>query len=126
MNIQVLKAKTEDYDKGLLIANPIQNYPGWRTFVNDRDMVLRLNFLRYHAKLLRERFGKASFLWQGSEFKFHCWLLSLDDKAKLLVMTAKGKGTCYEVITSMDDKPQSADIPTVLAFIRTMDKEPAK
>lgn len=48
----------------------------------------------------RERFhkifGKPDFHYRG-EFDFHCWSLDFQEN-NYIILTAKGKGTCYEVV----------------------------
>ena len=67
----------------------------------------------------RKLWGKPSFCWKGSEFYFHCWVLRLGEKGIVLVLTAKGKGTCYEAVTQMPGgELPGVDIRAIIRFLK--------
>lgn len=61
------------------------------------------SLLSENRKLFKKLWGKQNFCWTG-EFRFWVWVHELPD-CQLIVMTAPGKGTCYEyVLTGQKQK----------------------
>lgn len=71
------------------------------------------------ANLLRI-FGNPDFTWTG-EFRFNCYCLELNDDSqygiRVLVLTAAGKGTCYELIQE-EGVPKRKDL--AVTFLEEM------
>jgi hypothetical protein len=107
-DVAVLCAKTADYSSQTpnLQVNNIWNIPkihSWMMDRHERNLIMH-DLLSDNRKKFKSIFGPPSFYFQ-SEFKFHCWVISLgsilsNGSAQLLILTANGKGTCYEAIIS--------------------------
>jgi hypothetical protein len=122
MKIQKLKMTACDYTSGRVITESL-NYNLKVTnflFTRNRLVAHLMGNRRRHAKFIRihrifqdnrdnfqELFGKQSFVYQG-EANFYCWYLDIDG-LQLLVLTAKGVGTCYEVVKKAIDSEYDID-----------------
>lgn len=113
--VVILKARSAQYENGEIKTNPIQNYSWYRKWRTDKD-ILRSHIYADNRKKLRDVFGKPSFCYRG-EFYFHCWLLGLGGKAKLLILTAKEKGTCFEVVLEERGNKVVGDEDTIINFM---------
>lgn len=131
MKIEVLREiKAKDYSSGSLASNPIQNgiyrqggrgsdlAECWTRIVTDGRLLQRA--VGDNRKRFLKKFGKPAFHYQG-EFDFHCWPLLITEKGRqstLLVMTAAGKGTCYEYLSGEQDEQLVVKFLKMIARMR--------
>ncbi len=105
MKWQRLKAKRAEYDGETIKTVVVENSPDvlhWLTDTESREIWdRRIRLTGDNRQSFRAIFGKPSFCWKGSEFYFHCWLLKPENMGPILLLTAKGKGTCYEAVTGL-------------------------
>ena len=116
--VEVLGAKSEEYATKKFEVNNILSFPKIRNWLLDESLNNGLILGRFYAdnrKELREILGKPSFCYRG-EFYFHCWVVDLG-KAQLLILTAKDKGTCHEVITHREGKKIRKDLGCIIEFL---------
>jgi len=136
MKVTKLKARALDYSSEYLVTESMENFPDYRDWLSSYlhsqgKAKLSLDNFKLRSRRLhgdnRDRFrrlwGKPSFCWKG-EFYYHCWLFNLDNKATVLVLTAKGKGTCWELVTHFGKKKVSNDFETILRFIKQTTCQP--
>jgi hypothetical protein len=101
-----LKAHRSEMDRGYIDGKDVTNFPKileWMTTTESRELwEQRIRLTGDNRKNFRDIFGKPSFCWKG-EFYFHCWLLEVPG-AKLLLLTAKEKGTCYDLLIGHERK----------------------
>jgi hypothetical protein len=115
MNIKKLKAKAAQYGSEIQ-TDPVQNWDWYQNeWRNNFDFILS-DLFQDNRNRFREIWGKPSFCWRG-EFYFHCWLLDIDGKAQMLVLTSKGKGTAYEVVFKRDGKKIRKDKNSLIQFM---------
>jgi hypothetical protein len=149
MKVTKLKARALDYSSRCLVTVAVENFPDYRNWYSRGKARLSLDkfpdyrnwYSQSKARLSLDKFkvrsrrlhgdnrdrfrrlwGKPSFCWKG-EFYFHCWLFNLDNKATALVLTAKGKGTCWEMVTHFG-KEVDYNIETVIRFIKQTLSQP--
>lgn len=121
-DVKFLKMKRSDYE-GDWVGEPIQNFPEWQFAMQkywnwgvSRKMFDKgCRISGDNRAKFKKHFGKCAFTF-SSEFYFHGWLVDLGT-AQVIVLTAKGKGTCYEVLVSKDGEKVRKDIPKVLEFM---------
>jgi hypothetical protein len=115
---KILKARAKDYDRGgRFDTNPIENFYEIHQWLRDNQQwVWESRLHGDNRKALRDVFGKPSFCWRGS-FYFHCWVVDLGE-AQVLVLTAREKGTCYELIVSRDGEKIRKDKQAVIDFLK--------
>lgn len=121
-DVKFLKMKGSDYRDQVKQSSPIENFPEFMPWSQkffgagcSREAFDRgIRMTRDNRKTFKEHFGKCAFVFKGSEFYFHGWLADLGT-VEVIVLTAKGKGTCFEVVTNYGlDK---YNIRTVLQFM---------
>jgi hypothetical protein len=132
-----LKAKSADYEEGRIKATGFMNY--WNnegdpltlfqrevldlgSLAEGEDINLCDMTLMYkdNRKELREKFGPCSFTFRGFEF-YYCYLLELKSEkgsAELLILTAKDKGTCFEVVQERNSKPVECCQYVIIDFMK--------
>lgn len=112
----VLPAKASDYGEKLM-TNPVENYPEYRKWIDKalKNPVGCSVMLGDNRKRFRAMFGKPSFVYTG-EFRYDCWLVGIGT-GSVLVLTAKGKGTCYEVPTEWNGERLEKNVKKVLEFM---------
>jgi len=118
MNYKILKAKSKDYSSAAFETCAVENFNEIWEWIRSNELgLLRSRFFSDNRKALRKLFGKPSFCWRGSEFYYHCWVVDLGE-AQVLVLTAKGKGTCHEIIVKRDGKEIPSHKQTVIDFLK--------
>ena len=123
MKFEKLKAKAADYSNGVIQAIDVGNFHEILSWMTDVDSFRqRIGLSGDNRDNFRSVFGKPSFCWKGSEFYFKCYLLRLET-VMLLVMTAKNKGTCYELVQEYNGDEQSKDIEEVIRFLDWLSKQ---
>jgi hypothetical protein len=138
MKVTKLKARASDYSSRFLVTVAVGNFPDYRDWLSSYlysrgKAKLSLDNFKLRSRRLhgdnRDRFrrlwGKPSFCWKG-EFYYHCWLFNLDNKATVLVLTAKGKGTCWELVTRTGPTVgyRQGNVETVIRFIKQTLSQP--
>jgi hypothetical protein len=121
MKVTKLKARASDYISGTLLTSAVECFemknkivklfPGKR-----KDHVLD-KLTGFHRDRFQALWGNPSFCWHGYHY-FYCWLLNLDDKATILVFTAKEHGTEYELVNRLNGQPVKNHLPTVMKFFK--------
>jgi len=119
----ILPATTREYRGGSLhraqmISLSIENYPEYRKWSHKTsmpDIIKTSRLFQDNRKTFRKLLGPRSFLYRG-EFAFDCWLVDLHT-VQLLVLTAKGKGTCYEAVTHRNGVKIQEDVPKIIKFL---------
>jgi hypothetical protein len=122
-DIRFLPLARSDYKDGVIIGEPIQNFPEWQVWMQkywgqgvSREMFDKgCETTTDNRAKFRKHFGKRAFTFR-SEFFFDGWRVDLGT-TEVLVLTAKGKGTCYEVVTWKDGVVMRTDINRVLEFM---------
>ena len=101
---KVLSARIKDYGTKFHTTsiNNFDRVNRWLLKIWDEDFGRNIRLHGDNREVFRKIFGKPSFHFR-SEFDFHCWLLKLGRK-QMLVLTAKGKGTSYELVND-DTEP---------------------
>jgi hypothetical protein len=128
-DVRPLPMTAAQFRNGEVVTYAVQNYHEYH--MRDIEMYGRMRALpraesralfdRQHLivgdnrKRFREMFGKPHFHFRG-EFYMHAWRLDIG-AAQVVVLTGKGKGTCYEVVTQVGGREVKADIHKVLEFI---------
>jgi hypothetical protein len=123
---KVLKAKSKDYGKKFhtddisSMRSPHVGFLALTMPALGSDLLLADNRVAF-----KDILGKPSFHFRGSEFYFHCWLLELTDSglAHVLILTAKGKGTCYEIVREIDGGRVRRDEGTIGDFLVWLEQE---
>tara|TARA_Y100000034_G_C6868619_1_gene396198 strand:+ start:948 stop:1361 length:414 start_codon:yes stop_codon:yes gene_type:complete len=108
----------KDYRSEDWRTEPIENLPAIYNNVRGwiDDKVETIHTLHAdHREHFKTLFGKPSFYFT-SEFRFHCYALDLGD-AKIVLLTAKGKGTCYEVIIGANGVKQRKNPDKIIRFM---------
>jgi len=98
-------------------TNPVINVPEFSGFVRKCGDEFTRQALKDNRERFRTLWGKPSYCYH-SEFYYHCWLLDLGGKALLLALTAKGKGSSYELVEKLNGQPVANDLKTVKKFFR--------
>lgn len=124
--IIALSARALDYGEKLK-TNPVENYPEYQKWVGKalKDLMGCSRMLGDNRKRLRRLMGIPAFVYRG-EFRYDCWFVGLGlpgALAAVLVLTAKGKGTCYEVVTEWDGKKTKQNIKKVLEFMEMVGED---
>lgn len=126
-DVKFLKMSRSDYENQVVTGEPIQNFPEWLKmdyhWVSGDfcSPVSRANFAKGcficgdNRARFKEHFGKCAFTFKGEHY-YHGWLADLGT-AQVIVLTAKGKGTCYEVVNERDGEKVLGDIHRVLEFV---------
>jgi len=120
MNLKFIPAKASDYGSKFQTC-PVSNFEKfqeWRR--DDPDYVIGKLYADNRQKF-QELFGDPQFYYLG-EFKHHCWVVDLDT-AQLLVLTAKGKGTGYEVIFERAGEKIQKDMDAVIEFLEWLNRQ---
>jgi hypothetical protein len=120
MKVTKLKASGRDYDTGTLHATTQGIFDLRVKLVSSCSLKEEKTLDKltgFHRDRFRQLWGPPSFCWQGNHY-FYCWLLNLDDKATILVFTAKEHGTEYELVNRLNGKPVSNHLPTVKKFFK--------
>jgi hypothetical protein len=113
MNIEVVHDKNfkKKYINGKIKTKPIEAFSCFfpeffgrkkHETENDFKQSLKRNHLIYadNRKFFEKIFGKKLFVFKSS-FNFHCWLLHYEN-FQIIILTAKEKGTCIEIV--IDEK----------------------
>ena len=125
-DVKFLKMSRKDYESGRSNGIPIQNFPEYHDWVQKYygRGVTRVMFDKAcsmtgdNRAKFKKHFGKCAFTFNGEHY-FHGWLVDLGT-ARVIVLTAHGHGTCYEVVTVKTVENGATikeDIPRVLEFI---------
>lgn len=122
MQVTKLPAKGKDYESGVLLHTDPQEVLTLRVkWLNSMPLKKQGPILHQTCGFQRDRFrklwGKPSFCWHGSHY-FYCWLLNLNGKATILVLTAKEHGTAYELADRLNGQPVTNDLDVVLKFFK--------
>ena len=113
-DIKVLPDKVKDYGS-VFSTDPIQNFPEIREWWMGLGFEETSKLLQDNRTQFRELFGKPSFHYRG-EFYHSCWTIDLS-LAQLLILTAKGKGTGYEIVCERLGQKIRKDKRTVILFL---------
>ncbi len=120
MKFTKLKAKRADYNDGNIHTEGASSFELVHKFkagIYSSPIFSKMHLLHGDNRdKFRELFGKPSFCWSGSHY-FHCWLLKLKN-TEVLILTAKGHGTCYEVVTHRDGKEINANLEEVVDLMK--------
>jgi hypothetical protein len=122
-DVKFLKMTRRDYADGATVGVPIQNFPEWRVWsekywgmgVSRKMFDKGCNISGDNRAKFKKHFGKCAFTFNGNNY-FHGWLADLG-AAQVIVLTAREKGTCYEVLVRRDGVEVKHDIPKVLSFL---------
>lgn len=94
---------------------PVQNFAWWnKWFCENHVFEQTAPLFAHNFDYFNELFGDPS-CYLITEHRFACWLLDLN-KAQIVLLTAKRKGTCYEVVFAKDNKKVQKDQQTLLDF----------
>jgi hypothetical protein len=116
MRFSVIPMKARDYGKRVY-GEPVENSAEWnRQFGSSASVADIIPCWADNRGFFRTLFGPRCFQWTG-KFRFDCWLLDLGT-ALVIVLTAKGKGTCYEVVTHRDGLKVRKDAGRVIELMR--------
>ena len=85
----------KDYKTKKVHTVPIDNNRGYREWMGN-DFVHRDAILQDNRQIFRTLFGKPHWHYRG-EFDFHVWVQEYEGET-YIVLTAKGKGTCIEMV----------------------------
>jgi len=129
MDYTKLKAKGKEYDSGEISTVSASNFDAVRKWngksvfapYGSREFELRMLLHDDNRERLRSIFGRASFCWR-SEFSYSCWLLDLSG-TQVLIMSAKDKGTCYEVVDERNGVKVEIDVNVVVDFLKWITNE---
>lgn len=116
-NLKRIDMTCKDYS-GQDATCPVENYPEIRNWIMALQPQVRHFLYRDNRKPFLDLWGKPSFYYT-SEFRFHCYPFDLEN-AKLLILTAKGKGTCYELICLQDGVKIRKDKDVVTSFLEEL------
>jgi hypothetical protein len=129
MDFNALKffpVNSKDYSAGKVECIAVENYSEYRDWLNKQyDNTTKEQLIHFsktihgeNKKLFNKIFGKKQFTYR-SEFSFDCWGIDLED-VKIIVLTAKTKGTCWEVVRVIDGVSQPININTVINFFEEL------
>ena len=116
------KMRRKDYEDNTVDTSPLLNYYHFTKIgAWQRGLATNLDNPMYHLcgdnrKIFRALFGKPTFTYNG-EFYFHCWLVILDEHTQLVILTARGKGTCYEAVTRSHGETLHPNQDKIIAFL---------
>jgi len=124
--IKRLPMTSKEYSNSTIKGNPIQNFseydeyqrPTMRDPANNNKFLILYGDNRINFKKV---LGKPEFHWRG-EYYFHGWLIEYKN-AKLILMTAKEYGTCYEVVVKNHDKKEEVVIKDCIELIDNLVNE---
>jgi hypothetical protein len=122
MKFTVLDAKSRDYRERRFEVEPCWNIPAiWEWWKEEHRLPSEQLILDDNREAFAEILGKPSFRFRG-ECLFHCWLVDLGD-ARVLVLTAAGKGTCYEAVRKWRGKKLRMDKDLIIRFLKHLRAE---
>lgn len=135
-DIKLFNCTEQDYSNGNVEASDSNNFTDVGFFLykpspmwgNKEDSNSYEHFLdqtklfQDNRKNFLDLFGKPHFHFKGSEFYFHCWAIDLGT-VKVIILTAKDKGTCYEIVTDFKGNKEIPDINTFIDFFKFLMKE---
>lgn len=117
-NAKIFEMTSREYTSGDVETNPIQNFQDMRWPLTSQE---RSDLYRDNREAFKHIFGSPIFYFR-SEFNFHCYPIELPE-AQILLLTAKGKGTSYEVIVKKDGKKVQKDKKAILTFLQDLESE---
>jgi len=125
MNFKRIDIKLSDYKNLKIETNPIENYPEWYNMYNkplkeDTWTKILHRFFGDNRKAFRQIFGVRYFIYK-TEYNLHCWAIEYKGQ-KILIFTAKGKGTGVEIILDKSNK-DDPEPKIVIDFIIELTKE---
>jgi hypothetical protein len=130
-DIKLVPTTSKDYAEEVVVTQSVENYPEWQKYACPaiRNSRSRSAFDAFccaygdNRKFLTKRLGKRQFVFRG-EFFLSGWRLDLLG-TQVIVLTAKGKGTCYETVIQDHGKDLSPDASRVIEFMELVgaDKE---
>lgn len=86
-------------------ASPLMNFRFWQTErlrVEDKRPAAFFGLYADHREKLKALWGKQAYVFR-SEYAWHAWVIPLAGEEKLIVMSAAGGGTTFEVAGAQDD-----------------------
>lgn len=125
-----MKITRKDYANGTINAVDISNCRTYTNWLCGSNVLGFIDARRMHDVLKdnREAFktiwGKPDWYWRG-EFHFHVWVREWDGET-FIVLTAKGKGTCIEMVRPKNNKRVygvTTKGPKIISFIGSILKE---
>jgi hypothetical protein len=118
---KILCARAEDYGT-IFVTQPAANLERFRGWFDD----FGVGMCKDHRENLRRLLGEPSFYFfphGGGAWYFHCWLVDLDTKAGLLILSAERRGTSYEVVKKRGDRFLRRDKQAVIEFLNWLRRE---
>jgi hypothetical protein len=99
-----MKISKKEYAEGKINTAAIENCPEYRDWILQSLAILqdksRLHVLcKDNRESLKKLWGKPHFRYNNGEFYFHAWVCE-DRGETYIVLTAKNKGTCVEMVGS--------------------------
>jgi hypothetical protein len=101
MKLSDIKIETEIGDVNKISSVPCENYREILKFLFRTPLMVATLF-RDNRKPLKRLLGKTVTRYDNGEFLFDCWILTFPKGTKIIIFSAKDKGTCYEVIDDTD------------------------
>jgi hypothetical protein len=122
---KILPCKSKDYREGKLETTNIQNFQRVFKWINEawnEDFESGMSLLADNREVFRYLFGKPCFYFRG-EFYHHGWLFEFKGR-QIVVLTAKGKGTSYELVNNpKPEGPVPDKEDTIIEFLDLLRKE---
>ncbi len=124
MNFTLVPTKSKDYSEGKVETSCIANFPEYHDWVSKYygKKIPRKKFFHFSKTIYgdnREKFtklfGKRQFVFRG-EYLLSGWRLDLEG-TQCIIFTAKGGGTCWEIVTEIDGKKVPVNVQNVLKFM---------
>ena len=107
----------KDYREGRIHTVAIENSRGYGDWILDKcpSLLQYAKCFQDNREAFKILFGKPDWHYRGSEFYFHVWVREHNGETFLL-MTAKGKGTCIEIVGSNIENKSDA----IISFVENL------
>jgi hypothetical protein len=129
MDKSIMNAKEigKKYRAGEINSISIENCRGYIQWICDTDGATPDTWkswiiTRDNRETFKSIWGKMDFSYNGSEFYFHAWVKEFEGET-FLVLTAKGKGTCIEMMAEGNYRSIDSKLDLIKRFIESILKD---